>query len=82
MNKIYVDVEEEQLSDGGIIPRCIKWKREKAWNISRVLHTCYSTDHSFDGIRYTVIIGNQTTHIYRDNNGWYVCPITQEVDSR
>ena len=72
MNKVAVAVSCQVDTDGNILPLCIKWKDGRRWDIERVLHTCRSPDQSFEGIRYTILIGGVEKYLYRNNNRWYV----------
>ena len=57
MNKIPVEVEIEDRSDGEMIPRAIIWSDGRRFPISRVLYRGASSANEYEGIRYTVIIG-------------------------
>lgn len=72
MNKIAVAVNCTVDSDGNIWPHSIKWKDGRRWDIERVLHTCRSPDLSFEGIRYTVLIGGTEKYLYQNDMRWYV----------
>ena len=58
MKKVYVQVDSERLESGEVVPRTISWQDGRIWNIDRVIHSCTSLDSEYEGIRYTVIIGN------------------------
>jgi len=59
-------------ADGNTHPVCIKWNDGRKWSIERVLHTCRSPDASFEGIRYTVLIGGSEKYLYKSCSQWYV----------
>ena len=71
MNKVPVEVEIEDRSDGEIIPRAIIWNDGRRFPISRVLYHGASSANEYEGIRYTVIIGHE----------WYVMALTGGVGS-
>ena len=58
MDKIPVEVEIEDLSDGEMIPRAIIWSDGRRFPISRVLYHGSSSANVYVGIRYTVLIGS------------------------
>ena len=72
MNKVPVEVEIEDRSDGEIISRAIIWNNGHRFPISRVLYHGASSANEYEGIRYTVIIGSAEKYIYRVNHTWYV----------
>ena len=72
MNKVAVAVNCTVDKDGNISPNRITWDDGRTWDIERVLHTCSSPDMSFEGIRYTVLIGGAEKYLYRDHSMWYV----------
>ena len=53
MDKIPVEVEIEDLSDGEMIPRAIIWSDGRRFPISRVLYHGASSANEYAGIRYT-----------------------------
>ena len=55
MNKVPVEVEIEERSDGEIIPRAIIWSDGRRFPISRVLYHGASSANEYEGIRYTVL---------------------------
>ncbi len=72
MNKIAVSVNCTVDTDGNIHPNRVTWKDGRTWDIERVLHTCRSPDLSFEGIRYTVLIGGSEKYLYQSETHWYV----------
>lgn len=72
MNKIAVSVNCTVDTDGNIRPNRVTWKDGRTWDIERVLHTCRSPDLSFEGIRYTVLIGGSEKYLYQSETHWYV----------
>ena len=72
MKKVYVQVDNERLENGEVVPRTISWQDGRIWNIDRVIHSCASPDGEYEGIRYTVIIGSAERYIYRAGHAWYV----------
>lgn len=81
MNKVPVEVEIEDRSDGEIIPRAIIWNDGRRFPISRVLYHGASSANEYEGIRYTVIIGSAEKYIYRVNHEWYAMALTGGVGS-
>jgi len=72
VKKVAVSINCTIDADGNIQPNSIKWKDGRRWEIDRVLHTCRSPDSSFDGIRYTVLIGGVEKYLYQSDSHWYV----------
>ena len=72
MDKVYVQVDSEQMENGDVIPVRISWKDGRSWKIDSVLHSCHSLDGEYEGIRYTVLIGSVERYVYRDGHAWYV----------
>lgn len=72
MNRVYVDVDCQSLGNGVVKPLKIHWRDGRAWKITRVLHSSYSDDNEFDGVRYTVLIGDAEKYLYRFEDKWYV----------
>ena len=72
MNKVPVEVEIEDRSDGEIIPRAIIWNDGRRFPISRVLYHGASSANEYEGIRYTVIIGSAEKYLYQLDARWYV----------
>jgi len=72
MNKVSVTVHFSVTTDGIVSPRKVIWKDGRVWEVERVLHTCRSSDRSFEGIRYTVLIGGKEKYLYYSEPEWYV----------
>ena len=72
MKRTFIDVECLLLNDGTVIPQKLLWNDGRSWEITRVLHSCTSLDGEFEGIRYTVLIGNSEREIYLTGSRWYV----------
>lgn len=70
--KMYVEVECSVSPDGETRPKMIYWHDGRIWKISKVLHTCTSSNNEFEGIRYTILIGSAEKYIYRLGDRWYV----------
>ena len=58
MEKIFVRVECLHMEDGTVIPKTLFWNDGRYWEIKRVIHSCRSSNHEFEGIRYLVLIGS------------------------
>lgn len=72
MHRNYVEVECLHLENGAVVPRSITWRDGRAWKITRVVHSCSSSDNEFEGIRYTVLIGRAEKYLYQLGSQWYV----------
>ena len=72
MKKTFVRVECLILEDGIAIPKKIIWNDGREWCITQVLHSNTSSDHEFEGIRYTVLIGSAEKYLYKLGSRWYV----------
>lgn len=72
MSKVSVSVRCSIAADGIISPQEIVWKDGRVWEIERVLHTCRSSDLSFEGMRYTVLINGMEKYLYYSEPEWYV----------
>ena len=68
----YVQVDNECGEYGVVVPQTVAWKNGQMWNIDRVLHFCVSHDGEYDGIRYTVLVGDEEKYLYRVGHIWYV----------
>ena len=73
MEKVYVDVDYQVLSDGGLKPVRIYWADGRAFDVRKTLNLCTS-EGDFEGIRYTVLIGSAEKYLYRIGGKWYVEP--------
>lgn len=71
-NKKVISVDSFVDDTGRNIPTCIHWTNGKHYNIRRILHTCISSNNEFEGICYTVQIGNKQKNIYCDKGIWYI----------
>lgn len=72
MEKIFVGVECLHTRDGTTVPERIIWHDGRTWKIDRVIHSCTSLNHEFEGIRYTVLIGSAEKYLYQSGSKWYV----------
>ena len=79
MNRTAIAVRCSVDTDGVITPLLIHWEDGRELEIERVLHTCRSPDFSFEGTRYTVLIGGMEKYLYRDGTRWYVNAQMREV---
>lgn len=48
------------------------WNDGRKFDINRVLYRTTSSINEYDGIRYTVLIGNMEKFIYQYGREWYV----------
>ena len=74
LKRVYVNMDCLVSSDGSEEPRVLYWKDGRSWKIDQILHITLPSENEFEGIRYTVLIGNAEKYIYRNNAGWYVVP--------
>ena len=72
MERVYIQVDSEQMENGDVVPLAIVWTDGRIWKIDRLIHSCTSPVGEFEGIRYTVIIGSAEKYIYRAGHAWYV----------
>jgi hypothetical protein len=76
LRRVYIAVECSRARDGSETPSVIYWPDGRFWKIDRVLFVSKTGGGSYEGIRYTVIIGGAEKYIYRNDRGWYVIPVT------
>lgn len=72
MRRTYVEVECLHLENGTVVPKSLTWRDGRVWKITRVVHCCSASDHEFEGIRYTVLIGRAEKYLYQLGSRWYV----------
>jgi len=73
--KVYVDVNADHLQDGQCVPKSIRFKNGKIYEIDRVKKKCRasSTKAGGTGMRYTVRICGVETFLFDELNGrWFV----------
>ena len=81
MDKQFVDVVCDHYPDGAVRPLRIAWPDGRTFEIKRTLHVAAPSDHEYEGIRYTVLIGSAEKYLYRTGSKWYVQPVHAEVDT-
>lgn len=81
MDKQFVNVICDHYSDGAVRPLRIEWPDGRSFEIKRTLHVAAPSDHEYEGIRYTVLIGSAEKYLYRAGSKWYVQPVHAEVDT-
>jgi len=72
LGKVFVKVSCTHLEDGTVVPQRIGWRDGREWEISRVVHSCQSSDRKYEGIRYTILIGSAEKYLYQLGSRWYV----------
>lgn len=72
MRRTYVEVSCRHLPNGAAVPLSITWRDGRVWEITRVVHSCIASNHEFEGIRYTVLIGRAEKYLYQSGSRWYV----------
>ena len=82
--KVYVNVEVEFTEEGRLVPKKIRWNDGREWIVDRLIHSSEISPGkgSFEGIRYTVLIGGAEKYIYERHGRWYVIPADKEVVSK
>ena len=64
--KVYVDVNEDRLKDGRVVPRSFVWEDGNCYEIDRVLDVrpAASLKAGGVGLRYKVSVNGHETHLY------------------
>ena len=72
--KVYVPVNLDVDEDGNIRPRLIRWEDGRVYEIDRLKQKCRaaSTKVGCCGIRYTVMICGHETHLFNEDDKWFV----------
>ncbi len=73
-HKQYVEVIVDVGTDGSHTPLAIVWGDGTSYPISRVLDMRQASSRRFEGAgtRYTVQVGKQATHLFREGDRWFV----------
>jgi hypothetical protein len=69
--KVYVDVTEDRLKDGRLIPRSFVWEDGVRYEISRVLdiRPAASLKAGGAGMRYTIRVAHRETFLFLEEDG-------------
>jgi len=69
--KVYVDVNEDRLKDGRLIPLSFVWEDGRRYEIDRVIDVrpAASLRAGGVGLRYTVRVRNRETFLYLEEEG-------------
>ena len=69
--KVYVDVNEDRLKDGRLIPLSFVWEDGRRYAIDRVIdiRPAASLRAGGVGLRYTVRVRNRETFLYLEEGG-------------
>jgi hypothetical protein len=73
-DKVYIEINEDRLTDGKILPRSVVWENGVRYAIDRVLD-CQrgaSRKGGGTGLRYVVLIGEQVTCLWLEGERWFV----------
>lgn len=72
--KVYVDVLEDRLKDGTILPRSITWEDGLAYPIDQIMdiRKAASLKCGGAGLRYQVRIGDAITYMWLEEDKWFV----------
>lgn len=73
-NKVYVDVVLKNDAAGGLHPLQVIWEDGRSFAIDRVLECrrMASTKAGGTGMRYTVRVQGNATHLWHEQNRWFV----------
>jgi hypothetical protein len=68
--KVYVDVNEDRLKDGRIVPRSFVWEDGYRYKIDKVLDVrpAASLKAGGVGLRYTIRAGNRETYLFLEED--------------
>ena len=68
--KVYVDVNENRLKDGRLIPVSFVWEDGKQYGIDKVIDVrrAASLKAGGAGLRYTVSVRNRQTHLFLEED--------------
>ncbi|MDR1569948.1 MAG: hypothetical protein LBS72_05615 [Oscillospiraceae bacterium] len=69
--KVYIDVNENRLKDGRLIPVSFVWEDGVCYNVDKVIDVRpgVSTKAGGMGLRYTVRVGNRQTNMFLEEDG-------------
>lgn len=72
--KVYVDVTAEFDKNGNIMPLTVEWEDGRVFEVDRVLdmRPAASLKAGGTGIRYTCRILGIQTHLWKEDNRWFV----------
>jgi len=72
--KVYIDVNEDRLADGTILPRAITWEDGITYAIDQIMdrRKAASLKCGGAGVRYKVRIGNTMTYMWLEEDKWFV----------
>ena len=69
-SKVYVDVNEDRLKDGSLIPLSIIWEDGRRFEIDKILDIRHAASLKAGGagIRYTVCVRDRETYLYLEKD--------------
>jgi hypothetical protein len=69
-NKVYVDVNEDRLKDGRLMPLSFVWEDDVRYEIDKVIDVRQAASLKAGGIglRYTVKVRNRETYLFLEEN--------------
>ena len=72
--KVYIDVNEDRLADGTVLPCAITWEDGMRYEIDQIMdiRKAASLKCGGAGLRYTVRIGESVTYMWFEENRWFV----------
>ncbi len=72
--KAYVTVNLDVDEEGAMHPRMIRWENGRNYPIDQVIYKCRATSEKVGGggIRYTVLVGGQTSYLFQEGKKWFV----------
>lgn len=73
-HRVYLTVLAEHQADGAVFPRALYWIDGRKFEIDRIRDAKprAAMKAGGHGIRYTVMIGGQERHLFREGDRWFV----------
>jgi hypothetical protein len=70
-HKVYVDVNEDRLKDGQLLPRSFVWEDGNCYEVDKILDVrpAASLKAGGTGMRYTVRVMHKETFMYLEEDG-------------
>lgn len=73
-NKVYVDVVAEFTKDGRIVPKSFTWSDGHVYEVQKItdLRRVASLRAGGVGMRYTCIVDGRESHLFYEENKWFL----------
>ena len=73
-NKVYVDVVAEFTKDGRIVPKSFTWSDGHVYEVQKItdLRRAACLKAGGVGMRYTCIVDGRESHLYYEENKWFL----------